>query len=51
MRWYELDRSGSGKGPVEGSFERGNEFLGSIKFCDISEQLHSWRLLKEGSAP
>jgi hypothetical protein len=32
MGWYGLDRSGSGKGPVKGSCEHGNESSGSI-YC------------------
>jgi hypothetical protein len=30
MRWYGLDLSGSGYGPVEGSCEHGNELSGSM---------------------
>jgi hypothetical protein len=29
--------SGSGQGPMEGSFEHGNEPSGSIKCCEILE--------------
>jgi hypothetical protein len=29
---------------VEGSCEDGNELLGSIKFCEVHEWLHNWRL-------
>jgi hypothetical protein len=34
---YELDRFGSGRGPVEDSCEHGNEPPGSIKFWEILE--------------
>jgi hypothetical protein len=37
MEWYELDRSGSGQGLVEGSFEHRNEPLGSIKCWEVLE--------------
>jgi hypothetical protein len=37
MGWYGMDRSGSGKGPVEGSCEHGNEPLGSIKRWEVLE--------------
>jgi hypothetical protein len=46
-----LDLSGSGYGPVEGFCEHGNEPPGSIKCWEVLEQLHSWQLLKKGSAP
>jgi hypothetical protein len=36
---------------VEGSCEYGDEPLGSIKRCEVLEELHNWRLLKKGSAP
>jgi hypothetical protein len=36
---------------MEGSFEHGNEPSGSIKCWEELEWLHSWRLLKKGSAP
>jgi hypothetical protein len=36
---------------MEGSCEHGNELSGSIKFWEILELLHNWRLLKKGSAP
>jgi hypothetical protein len=39
MGLYGLDWSGSGKGPVEGSCEHGNESSGSITFSNI---LSSW---------
>jgi hypothetical protein len=32
MGWYELDLSGSGQVPVDGSGEKDNEPLGSIKY-------------------
>jgi hypothetical protein len=51
MGWYGLDRSVSGKGPVEESCERGNEPAGSIKYGEVLEKLHNWQLLKKGSAP
>jgi hypothetical protein len=35
MGWYGLDRSGSEEGPVEGSFEHGNEPSSSIKFWEV----------------
>jgi hypothetical protein len=28
-----------------------DETLGSIKWCEVLEWLHNWRLLKKGSAP
>jgi hypothetical protein len=31
MGWYGLDSSGSGEGPVEGSYEHGNEMLGNSR--------------------
>jgi hypothetical protein len=49
--WYELDRSGSGYGPLEGSCEHGNEPSGSIKCWEVLEKLHNLWLLKKGSAP
>jgi hypothetical protein len=36
---------------VEGSCEHGNEFSGSVKYWEVLEGLHKWRLLKKGSAP
>jgi hypothetical protein len=36
---------------VEGFCEHGNEPSGSIKCCEILEQLSNWRLLEKGSAP
>jgi hypothetical protein len=51
MGLYGLDRSGSGEGPVEGSFEHGNEPSGSIICWEVLEWLHNWRFLKKGSAP
>jgi hypothetical protein len=36
---------------VDGSCEHGNEPSGFIKCWEVLEQLHNWRLLKEGSAP
>jgi hypothetical protein len=31
IRWYGLDWSGTGQGPVESSYEHGNELSGSMK--------------------
>jgi hypothetical protein len=50
MGWCGLDRSGSGCGPVEGSFEHGNGTSGSVKYWEVLEELHDWRFLKKGSA-
>jgi hypothetical protein len=36
---------------VEDSCEHGNEPSGSIKWWEVLEWLHNWRLLKKGSAP
>jgi hypothetical protein len=35
MGWYGLDPSGSGYGPVEGSFEHGSEHSGSINYWKL----------------
>jgi hypothetical protein len=35
--WAVIDCSGFGYGPVEGSFEHGNELSGSIIFWEILE--------------
>jgi hypothetical protein len=35
---------------VEGSSEHSNEPSLSIKFWEVLEYLHNWRLLKKGSA-
>jgi hypothetical protein len=35
---------------LEGYCEESKELLGSIKFWEVSEQLHSWQLLEKGSA-
>jgi hypothetical protein len=51
MGWYGLNRSGSGYGPVEGSYERGNETSASIKCWEVLEWLHNWQLLRNDSAP
>jgi hypothetical protein len=51
MGWWGLDRSGSGEGPVEGSYEVGNEPSGSMKRWEVLEWLHNWQLLKKASAP
>jgi hypothetical protein len=45
MGWLGLDRSGSGKGPLEGSCEGGNETSGSINCWEILERLHNCQLL------
>jgi hypothetical protein len=45
--WYELDRTGSGQGPVEGGIEPS----GSIKCSEVLENLQNLRPLKKGSAP
>jgi hypothetical protein len=37
MRWYGLDLSGPGYGPVEDSFEDGGEPSGSIKCWEFLE--------------
>jgi hypothetical protein len=34
-----------------GSCEHGSEPSGSIKFSEVLQWLHDWRLLKKGSAP
>jgi hypothetical protein len=36
MGWYELDQTGLGEGPVEGSCEHGDEPSGSLKLLRIS---------------
>jgi hypothetical protein len=36
---------------VEGSSEHGIEPSGSMKCWEVLEWLHTWRLLKKGSAP
>jgi hypothetical protein len=46
-----LDRTGSGQGSVEGSFEQGNEPSASIKCWEVLEWLHNWQLLRKGLAP
>jgi hypothetical protein len=48
--WDGLDRSSSGQGRVEGSYEHGNEPSGSLKCWEVLEWLHNWQLLKKGSA-
>jgi hypothetical protein len=37
MGRYGLNSSGSGQGPVEGSYEHGNEPSGYMKFWEIVE--------------
>jgi hypothetical protein len=37
MGWYGLDRSGSGWGPMEGSYGHGDEPSGSIKCWEVLE--------------
>jgi hypothetical protein len=51
MVWTFIDYSGSRYGAVEGSCEHGNEPSGFIKFWEVIEWLHNWRLFKKGSAP
>jgi hypothetical protein len=34
---------------VESSCEHGNEPSGSIKCCEILDELHNWQLLEKGS--
>jgi hypothetical protein len=48
MDWIDLAQD---KGPVEGSFEHGNETAGSIKCWEVLEYVHNWQLLKKGSLP
>jgi hypothetical protein len=36
---------------VEGSCEHGDKTSGSIKFWEVLEWLHNWRILEKGSAP
>jgi hypothetical protein len=48
LDWIDLAQD---RGPVEGSCERGNESSGYIKRWEVVECLHSWQLLKNGSAP
>jgi hypothetical protein len=36
---------------VEGSCEHGIEPSGSVKFWEVLEELHNWRLPKKDSAP
>jgi hypothetical protein len=36
---------------VEGSYEHSIEPSSSLKFWKVLEWLHSWQLLKKGSAP
>jgi hypothetical protein len=49
--YYGLDPYGLGWGLVEGSFERGNEPSGYIKFWEVLEYLNNWWLLKKESDP
>jgi hypothetical protein len=42
MGWYGLDRFGSGEGPVESSWEHGDEPSGSLKCGEVPEWLHNW---------
>jgi hypothetical protein len=37
MGWYELDRSGSGYGLIEGSYEHGDKLSVSINFWEVLE--------------
>jgi hypothetical protein len=51
MGWHEVDGSGAGYRPVEGSYEHGNEPAGSIKCWEILEKLQNWQLLNNSSGP
>jgi hypothetical protein len=46
MRWYGLDKYGSGQGPVEGSCEHGDQPSGSIKCWKVLQYLYNWQLRK-----
>jgi hypothetical protein len=48
MGWCGLDRTGSGKGPVEGSCEHGDEPLGSLKLLGISWVAAQLAVSREG---
>jgi hypothetical protein len=48
MDWIDLAQD---RGPVEVSFEHGNDSSGSIKYWQVLGWLHNRRLLKKGSAP
>jgi hypothetical protein len=48
--WDVMDWIGLGQDRMEGSCGYGNEPPGSIKCWEVLEYLHSWRLLKKGSA-
>ena len=50
MKW-DLDRSCSGYGQVEGARECGNQPSGSIKCGEFIDRLRVCKLLKKGSAP
>jgi hypothetical protein len=41
MRWYGLDRSGSGSGPVDGSCEQDNVPLSSTNCWEVTDWLHN----------
>jgi hypothetical protein len=47
MDWIDLAQD---KGPVEGSYEHGDEPSVSLKCWEVPEWLHNWQLLKKGSA-
>jgi hypothetical protein len=46
--WIDLAQE---RDQLEGSCECGDDPSGSIKYWEVLEWLHNWRLLKEGSAP
>jgi hypothetical protein len=43
----ELASSGSGQGPVEGSYDHDNESLGSIKHGEFHNQMNEYLFLKD----
>jgi hypothetical protein len=43
------DSSGSGKIPLEGYCEHGNEPSGSKKYWESLEQVSNWRLLEDST--
>jgi hypothetical protein len=51
MECYGLDSSGSGQGPVVGSYKHDSERFGSIKCWEILEQLSEWWYFMKDSAP
>jgi hypothetical protein len=48
MDWIDLAQD---RGPVEGSYEHGDEPSGSLIYREVPEWLHNWQLLRKGSAP